>query len=131
MRWIAPILMMLLAACNTPMQTFSDVPAEEISVGGADYKVWFRPEERTAQALRVTSEADYRRDAELRFMRAIQRVTGCLIRPNGMAGDYVMVTAKVACGNDPMTPFEAMIVETGAVRCEMFTGWSGRPKRCN
>ncbi|MGR3468745.1 MAG: hypothetical protein ACU0CI_12795 [Shimia sp.] len=129
-RWFVLILLLLLAGCNTPSREFLDAPAERIVIGGAEYTVWFQPERRLAQALRTSSEVRFREDAEMRFMRAIQRVTGCLIRPNGMAGDYVMVTAKVACGTDPMTPYDARLVEYGPIRCEMFTGWSGRPETC-
>ena len=97
MRWIALLLMALLAACSHPSPAFYGVAPVRVGVGPSVFDV--RLNGRHAQAIRLSREwAPRTITVAPRAAAAIASVSGCTV-PR-LWGDQAMLEAALVCGPD-------------------------------
>ncbi len=95
MRWIALVLMAVLAACSHPSPAFWGVAPVRVSVGQSTFDV--RIVGRHAQAIRLSREwAPRTITIAPRAAAAIAEVSGCAV-PR-LWGDQAMLEAALVCG---------------------------------
>lgn len=96
MRWF--VLILILAACDTPGLEFHGVPAEQVEVRGMTFAV--RIMGNRAEAIRINRMARPKMDqVGYAAALAIERVSGCKVRQ--LDGDVAVVTATLRCRDGP------------------------------
>ncbi len=94
-KYTAFLLVLLLAACNSPTSSFWDVEKQVITVDGSVFHV--RVDGTQAQIIRVNPQWAPRLAAVApRMVAAIEKVSGCKVRK--LHGDQAMATAALNCG---------------------------------
>lgn len=89
-----PILLALaLAACDSPGPDFAGLPGTRVTVDGSTFSV--RRKGNTAQAIRLNMER--RAGVMARGFTAIERATGCQVRPGTLSGDPAVIYAELTC----------------------------------
>lgn len=97
MRWIALVLLALLAACSNPSPAFHGVAPVRVTVGPSTFDV--RLKGRHAQAIRISREwAPRTLSVAPRAAAAIAMVSGCDV-PR-LWGDQAMIEAALVCAPD-------------------------------
>ncbi|MDZ7709682.1 MAG: hypothetical protein U5K36_06060 [Roseovarius sp.] len=100
MRWIAPVLVVLLAACSHPSPAFYGVEPVRVTVGPSTFDVRLKGQH--AQAIRMSREwAPRTITVAPRAAAAIAAVSGCDV-PR-LWGDQAMLEAALFCGPDAGT----------------------------
>lgn len=96
MRYIAPTLCLILAACNAPSMGYRGLPAYTAQVGGADFTI--RADRDKAEAVRTNTMmgARFGTIAPL-AAEAMTQVTGCAVVPGSLGGDVAVITARLDC----------------------------------
>ncbi len=95
MRWIAPLLVVMLGACSQPGPAFYGVAPVSVTVGQSRFDV--RIVGRHAQAIRVNQEwAPRTASVAPRAASAIAAASGCDV-PR-LWGDQAMIEAALVCG---------------------------------
>ncbi len=89
-----------LAACATPSLPMLEAPVTRLTVEGADFTVrhnlWRAEAVRTSAAAGVTVSGNL-----ARAKTAMERASGCAVRPGTLYGDVVMAEALLDCpGHD-------------------------------
>jgi hypothetical protein len=98
---LALILMLLLAACNTPSPGFRGVAPVRVTVGPSVFDVRVRDSQ--AEAIRLNTEyAPRMGPIGPRATLAIEQVSGCTVRRLG--GDQAMIRASLNCGRKGTRP---------------------------
>ncbi len=124
--WRYLILVCVLAGCNTPTAAFRGAEPRAVSVDGSTYKVYVR--DGHAQAIRVNSEMNYRRGAEVKVRRAIQQASGCRV-VGDLKGDPVVANARVACDGRSAPPPKRP-EPSGFVVCDVYGETDPRRAYC-
>ncbi|MEL6551009.1 MAG: hypothetical protein AAFQ54_12270 [Pseudomonadota bacterium] len=96
MRSLAILVLLALAACNTPTPEFYGVAPVDVTVDGSAYKIFYR--EDRAQAIRTNPELRPNRNAEAKITQAIEIVSGCQV-VGALRGDVALANARVDCGS--------------------------------
>jgi hypothetical protein len=94
-RCILVCTLAILAACSAPSPYFMGTKAGVFETGGMRFTVYQRADE--VEVHRTGGGIPRERDVWLGAIRAIERVTGCSVRPRSMEGDQSIVTAEVDC----------------------------------
>jgi hypothetical protein len=98
MRWIVPLCLLLIAACDTPSPAFRGVEPVRIKVGHSMFDI--RVQGRRAEAIRLNAEWAPRLEAVApRAVAAIEAVSRC--RVDRLDGDQALMTARLDCGAGP------------------------------
>ncbi len=114
MKHLLPLVVLMLAGCNTPTPEFYGVTPVEVTVSGSTYKV-FRAEDR-AQAIRTNMERRANENAEAKITHAIEIATACKV-VGQLKGDVVLANARVDCGSGARPwPAEPMVLD---IECEI------------
>ena len=128
---LTPVLILSLAACNTPSPPFMGIPATSVNLGGSTFDV--RVRDYMAEAL--WTNQDYKTPLGLVYKRAeqaIEQASGCDAAE--FAGEYGMFLALLDCGNGPpvlptkpVAPnFDCDIWEDRAIWDDLPTTYSAR-----
>jgi hypothetical protein len=95
MRRLSLILLVTLAACDTPSPGFRGVDPVRVTVGASVFDV--RVKDGQAEAIRLNTEyAPRMGPIAPRATLAIEQVSGCTVRRLG--GDQAMIRASLNCG---------------------------------
>jgi hypothetical protein len=95
LRWSVLSCLLLSAACSGPSPYFMGTEAGVAETGGMRFTVYRRADE--VELHRTGGGIPRERDVWLGAIRAIERVTGCGVRPGSMEGDQNVVTAEIDC----------------------------------
>lgn len=87
------LLVLLLAACDSPGPDFGALPGTRVTVDGSTFSV--RRRGNTAQAIRLNIER--RAGIMARGFIAIEQATGCEVRPGTLTGDPAVIYARLSC----------------------------------
>jgi hypothetical protein len=89
-------VVLALSGCDTPGQGFGAIMPIRMGVGDSLFDV--RQKGNRALAIRVSSDVVRRvRAPNIEGLVAIQRVTGCQVRPDTIVGDVIFVSAYLNC----------------------------------
>lgn len=87
------VLILVLAACDSPGPDYVGIPPTRVTVDGSTFAV--RRNGAEAQAIRLNAER--RPGVGARAFMAIERATGCQIRPGTVTGDPAVIYARLSC----------------------------------
>lgn len=88
--------LLLLIACASPSPEFSGAENHTLDIEGDRITVFYKATR--AQAIRTNYRSkELRLDTITRLTQAIEKVTGCAVRPKSLKGDTVLVTATLKC----------------------------------
>ncbi|MBM7068635.1 hypothetical protein [Actibacterium sp. 188UL27-1] len=96
MRILIPICL-FLAACGTATPGFMGAEPTRLEVDGMTFDVRLRADEAEAQRRNVKFGVRWA-DVAPRAGIAIERVSGCQVRPGSLTGDPSVVFAQIDCG---------------------------------
>lgn len=89
-------LLLAAAACDSPSPGFARAPALPVEVEGSRFTV--RVQEGEAEAIRLSREwAPTLGSVAPRAVAAIERASGCRVRPGTLTGDAAVVRAALDC----------------------------------
>ena len=118
MRTVIPLLMILVAGCNTPGPDFRGIPAHRMTIGPSMFDI--RVTGRRAQALHLTPEWLARFEPiAIRAVLAIEQISGC--RVHRLTGDVAVMQASLDCGNGP--PSDPLIFPD--LDCDLYLSEDG------
>lgn len=118
MRSLVAILLMTLAACNTPSARFRNVAPVRISVSQSTFDV--RISDNRAEAVRINPEwAPNRKAVASRAVAAIEKVSGC--RVHDLDGDQAVIVARLDCGSGP----PPSLLKSRTLDCELYEIYDG------
>ncbi|MFD1509583.1 hypothetical protein [Lacimonas salitolerans] len=101
MRYALCLVVLMLAACNTPSPGFRGIDPVRVKVGPSVFDV--RVQDGQAEALRINSDyAPRMGPIGPRATLAIEQVSGCTVRRLG--GDQAMIRASLNCGKVDAPP---------------------------
>lgn len=96
MRACLAILLLALAACDSPSPRFAGGERSLIEVEGSRFSVYRVRDE--VEAYRLSREARPREEeVRRRAILGIEAATGCWVRPGSVSGDQAIVRAKIDC----------------------------------
>lgn len=94
---IAGVIIFILTGCASPSRQFARAERHELVVGSHEIMVFVLPDR--AQAIRTSfAGKKEKQDAIAAMTLAIERASGCQVRPNSVKGDVALITARLKCG---------------------------------
>jgi hypothetical protein len=89
----------LLSACTSASLSMWGVAPVDITIGNSQFRIWADPGSGQVEAHRISVEMPPpgRREVLARGLRAIEQVTGCVVRAGSLAGDQAIMTAEIDC----------------------------------
>lgn len=95
LRVIAPLGLALLAACTGPSPHFAGVTPQVVTARGMGFHVYRRADE--VEAYRTGGGIPRQSAVFLGAISAIEKATGCPVRPRSVIGDQAVVSAEIDC----------------------------------